>query len=48
MNRLNAGAALAPKIRAHLKAAVVRLAVWGLLSTAAADWIIKRGGLRDA
>lgn len=30
------------------KAAVVRLALWGLLPVKAADWIILRGALRDA
>ncbi|MEJ1382028.1 MAG: hypothetical protein RPU52_06260 [Candidatus Sedimenticola sp. (ex Thyasira tokunagai)] len=33
---------------ARIKAAIVTLALWGLLPVAVVDWIIHRGGLCDA
>jgi hypothetical protein len=33
-------------IRARLKAAIVRLTLWGLLPFSLAYWLIQRGGLR--
>jgi hypothetical protein len=30
----------------RIKAAIVRLAVWGLLPVAVAEWIIQHGGMR--
>lgn len=33
-------------IRPRLKAAIVLLALWGLLPVAVAEWLIQRGGLR--
>lgn len=33
-------------IRTRIKAAIVCLAVWGLLPAGFATWIIQRGGLR--
>lgn len=35
-------------IRSSIKAAIVRLAVWGLIPTGIALWLIQRGGLKDA
>lgn len=35
-------------IRSSSKAAIVRLAVWGLIPTGVAPWLIQRGGFRDA
>jgi hypothetical protein len=35
-------------IRSNVKAAVVRLAVWGLIPASLATWLIQRGGLKDA
>lgn len=35
-------------IRTRLKAATINLAIWGLIPTAVATWLIQRGGLRDA
>lgn len=35
-------------IRTRLKAAIVRLALWGLISVGFATWLIQRGGLGDA
>lgn len=32
-------------IRTHLKAAIVNLALWGLIPDALATWMIRRGGL---
>ena len=34
-------------LASRLKAAIVNLALWGLLPMAVAEWIIHRGGLRD-
>ncbi|MCK9381959.1 MAG: hypothetical protein M0P95_12975 [Sulfuritalea sp.] len=31
-----------------IKTLIVRLALWGLLPVVLADWLIQRGGLRDA
>lgn len=33
-------------LRPHIKAAIVRLALWGVLPAAVAEWLIQRGGLR--
>lgn len=33
-------------IRSRIKAAIVRLALWGLLPPKLAEWLIQRGGLR--
>lgn len=33
---------------ARIKALIVGAALWGLLPLSLADWIIRRGGLRDA
>lgn len=33
-------------IRPRIKAAIVRLALWGLLPVRLAEWLIQRGGLR--
>lgn len=33
-------------IRPRIKAAIVRLALWGVLPVAVAEWLIQRGGLR--
>lgn len=33
-------------IRPRLKVAIVRLALWGVLPVAVAEWLIQRGGLR--
>lgn len=33
-------------IRPRIKAAIVRLALWGLLPVKLAEWLIQRGGLR--
>lgn len=33
-------------IRPHIKAAIVRLALWGVLPFKLAEWLIQRGGLR--
>jgi hypothetical protein len=30
----------------RIKAAIVRLALWGVLPVSVAEWIIQRGGLR--
>lgn len=30
-----------------IKAVIVRLALWGVLPVKLAEWIIRRGGLRD-
>lgn len=35
-------------IQSRIKAAVITLACWGLIPISIANWIIKRGGLRDA
>jgi len=35
-------------LAARIKAAIVALALWGLLPVAVADWLINLGGLRDA
>jgi hypothetical protein len=35
-------------IHSSIKAAIVRLAVWGLIPVSFATWLIQRGGLRDA
>ena len=35
-------------MRAHIKLAIVRLAVWGLIPADFATWLIQRGGLSDA
>jgi hypothetical protein len=35
-------------IRGSLKAAIVRLAVWGLIPARFASWLIQCGGLNDA
>ncbi|TVR61845.1 MAG: hypothetical protein EA420_10970 [Candidatus Competibacteraceae bacterium] len=35
-------------IRSSIKAAIVRLAVWGLIPVEIARWLIQRGGLKDA
>lgn len=35
-------------IRTRIKAAIVALACWGLMPLKLANWIIQRGGLRDA
>jgi len=34
-------------LAAHIKAAIVTLALWELLPVTVADWLIHRGGLRD-
>lgn len=33
-------------IRTYIKAAIVRLALWGVLPVAVAEWLIQRGRLR--
>lgn len=33
-------------IRPFIKAAIVRLALWGVLPVKLAEWLIQRGGLR--
>lgn len=33
-------------IRPRIKMAIVRLALWGVLPTAVAEWLIQHGGLR--
>lgn len=35
-------------IRARIKAFIISLACWGLMPVKLADWVIQRGGLRDA
>lgn len=35
-------------IRSQLKAAIVALALWGLLPAGLATWLIQRGGLKNA
>lgn len=35
-------------MEAKKNSAVVSLALWGVRPTRAADWIIRRGGMRDA
>lgn len=35
-------------VRSRAKTAIVQLALWGLLPAKVAEWIIRRGGLRDA
>lgn len=35
-------------IHSRIKAAIVRLALWGLIPEALATWFIQRGGLEDA
>ena len=35
-------------VRSNIKAAIVRLAVWGLIPVEIARWLIQRGGLKDA
>ena len=35
-------------IHSGIKAAIVRLAVWGLIPAGFATWLIQRGGLKDA
>lgn len=32
-------------IRCHIKAAIVQLALWGLLPVKLAEWLIQRGGM---
>lgn len=34
------------RIRPRIKAAIVRLALWGVLPVIVAEWLIQRGGLR--
>lgn len=34
--------------RARIKAFIISLACWGLMPVRLADWVIQRGGLRDA
>lgn len=34
-------------LASRIKAAIVTLALWGLLPVTVADWIIRRGGLRN-
>jgi hypothetical protein len=35
-------------IKSRIKVAIVTLACWGLMPISIANWIIQRGGLRDA
>lgn len=35
-------------IHSGIKAAIVRLAVWGVIPAGLATWLIQRGGLKDA
>jgi hypothetical protein len=35
------------RIKSLVKTAIVRLALWGVLPTSIADWLIQRGGLRN-
>ena len=35
-------------VKQHAKRLIVGMALWGLLPVKAADWIIRRGWLRDA
>lgn len=35
-------------IRGGIKTAIVRLAVWGVIPTSLAQWLIQCGGLADA
>jgi len=35
-------------IHSGIKAAIVRLAVWGVIPASFATWLIQRGGLKDA
>lgn len=35
-------------IRTRIKAFIICLACWGLMPVKLTDWIIQRGGLRDA
>jgi len=35
-------------IHSRIKAAIVRLALWGLIPASLATWLIQRGGLKDA
>jgi len=34
-------------IKARIKTSIVTLAIWGILPVPAADWLIRRGGLRN-
>lgn len=36
------------RVQSRIKAAIVWLAVWGLIPAAIAAWLIQRGGLGDA
>lgn len=45
---LRATTALKPSLRHLIKGATVRRANAGLLSAPVAEWLIRRGGLRDA
>jgi hypothetical protein len=36
------------RVAAAIKAAIVTLALWGLIPARLAAWLIQRGGLRDA
>jgi hypothetical protein len=38
----------ATPIHSGIKAAIVRLAVWGLIPASFATWLIQRWGLKDA
>ncbi len=40
--------AIDSSIKAAIKAAIVRLAVWGVIPAGFATWLIQRGGLKDA
>jgi len=44
--QINASQANDTPIRGRIKAAIVALAVWGLIPPGLATWIIQRGGLR--
>lgn len=35
-------------IHSGIKAAIVRLAVWGVIPSGFATWLIQRGGMKDA
>ena len=37
---------MTPSIRPRIKAAIVRLALWGLLPVNLSEWLIQLGGLR--
>jgi len=36
------------QIHPGIKAAIVRLALWGVIPASFATWLIQRGGLKDA